>query len=129
MNCRGHAYDVYIGRGGPWGNPFRIGVHGDRAEVIEKFRAHLLYRLSTESALAVKLQQLRGKVLGCWCKPETCHGDVLVEVLESGFGEALAVRTFFTGSGPIEAAVEHARLLAEGYSDAEARAMVYEEAP
>jgi len=28
------------------------------------------------------LQELEGKVLGCWCSPHECHGDVLVELLE-----------------------------------------------
>ena len=30
------ASGVYIGRGSDWGNPFRIGVDGDRAAVIAK---------------------------------------------------------------------------------------------
>ena len=24
------------------------------------------------------LLELKGKTLGCWCKPEDCHGDILV---------------------------------------------------
>lgn len=24
--------------------------------------------------------ELRGKTLGCWCKPDACHGDVLAEL-------------------------------------------------
>lgn len=28
------------------------------------------------------LPELKGR-LGCWCKPEACHGDVLVELLEA----------------------------------------------
>jgi hypothetical protein len=31
-------YDVYIGRGSKWGNPFVIGKDGDRDEVIAKYR-------------------------------------------------------------------------------------------
>jgi hypothetical protein len=27
--------------------------------------------------------ELQGKTLGCWCKPLACHGDVIVEILES----------------------------------------------
>ena len=30
------ANGVYIGRGSRWGNPFRIGVDGDRADVIAR---------------------------------------------------------------------------------------------
>ena len=32
---------VYIGRGSKWGNPFRIGVDGDRATVIARYEAWL----------------------------------------------------------------------------------------
>jgi len=31
-----HDGAIYIGRGSKWGNPFRIGVDGDRATVIAK---------------------------------------------------------------------------------------------
>jgi hypothetical protein len=27
------------------------------------------------------IEPLRGKTLGCWCKPLPCHGDVIVELL------------------------------------------------
>lgn len=28
------------------------------------------------------LDELKGKTLGCWCKPECCHGDVLINLLK-----------------------------------------------
>ena len=28
------------------------------------------------------LPELKDKTLGCWCKPEKCHGDVLVELID-----------------------------------------------
>ena len=27
-------------------------------------------------------EKLKGKVLGCYCKPEACHGDIIVDFLE-----------------------------------------------
>ena len=78
VHCEEAPYDVYIGRPGPWGNPFEIGIDGTRAEVIEKYRIYML----TNTELLSKLPELNGKVLGCWCKPKACHGDVLVELLE-----------------------------------------------
>ena len=30
--------------------------------------------------LAAIIPELKGKILCCWCKPEPCHGDVLVEL-------------------------------------------------
>jgi len=70
---------VYIGRGSPWGNPFRIGEHGTRDEVIEKYRRWL----PTQKHLMAALPMLRGRVLACFCKPEPCHGDILVELIEN----------------------------------------------
>ena len=55
------------------GTPFKIGKHGDRSEVIDAYRDHLEH----SPGLKLRLPQLRGKVLGCWCHPEPCHGDLL----------------------------------------------------
>lgn len=76
VHCKKAKHDVYIGRGGIWGNPFMEGRDGSRAEVIEKYRAYLL----ANPMLMSKLPSLKGKVLGCWCSPKPCHGDVLVEL-------------------------------------------------
>lgn len=76
VHCKREHYDVYIGRPSKWGNPFAIGRDGTRAEVIEKFRAHL----ESSPHLMAALPELRGKVLGCWCTPQACHGDVLLEL-------------------------------------------------
>jgi hypothetical protein len=77
--------EVYIGRpsrgypeGSIFANPFRIGPDGDRATVIAKYRAHAL----ASPAIPAALPSLKGRVLGCWCAPLACHGDVLVEMLE-----------------------------------------------
>jgi hypothetical protein len=67
-----------IDRSTIWGNPFFIGKHGTRSEVIEKYRQWLL----TQPELYARIHELRGKTLGCWCKPAACHGDVLIELLE-----------------------------------------------
>ena len=75
-------FHVYIGRPGPWGNPFVIGRDGDRDEVIRKYESWLL----EQPDLMARLPELRGKVLGCWCAPQACHGDVLLRLanLEGG---------------------------------------------
>lgn len=78
VNVRTDTYDVYIGRPGPWGNPFVIGPDGTREEVIEKYRAWLLAQPELiEKARA----ELAGKILGCFCAPLACHGNVLIEVI------------------------------------------------
>ena len=73
VHCKHDEYDVYIGRPSKWGNPFVVGVHGTRRQVIEKFEEWL----RKQPELMKALPELRGKTLGCWCKPSTCHGDVL----------------------------------------------------
>ena len=76
VNKRTHkptADDVYIGRPSKWGNPFAIGKHGDRAEVIRKYHNWI----KTQPTLLADVKSLKGKNLVCWCKPEACHGDIL----------------------------------------------------
>ncbi len=89
-------YDVYIGRASrgmkksKWHNPFKIDEDGTREEVLEKYRRYLLYNeqfgktLPDGRELLKDLHELEGKVLGCWCKPEACHGDILIELMGGG---------------------------------------------
>lgn len=86
--------NVYIGRKGvvfigahrfpcedsPWANPFKVGRDGTREEVIMKYRIHLEKKLK-DPVCKEQFEQLRGKNLGCWCKPEKCHGDMILELL------------------------------------------------
>jgi hypothetical protein len=74
VHCRRDPYDVYIGRPGPWGNPFVLGRDGSREEVLAKYERWLL---AQPDLLERARAELRGKVLGCWCAPQPCHGDVL----------------------------------------------------
>jgi hypothetical protein len=78
VHCKKESYDIYIGRPTKWGNPFKIGKDGNREEVIQKYRRYLLGRPD----LMESLKDLKGKTLGCWCKPEACHGDVLAELAD-----------------------------------------------
>lgn len=83
--------NVYIGRRGvvfidgerypkvdsPWHNPFKIGKDGDRREVLKKYKEYIIKKLPD-----MDIDSIRNKTLGCWCSPEPCHGDVLLELLE-----------------------------------------------
>jgi len=77
VNLKHELYDVYIGRGTVWGNPFHVGRDGTRREVIEKFREYA----PKNRELMRRLPELKDQRLGCYCKPLPCHGDVLVELL------------------------------------------------
>lgn len=68
---------VYIGRGSRWGNPFVIGKHGSRDEVIAKYRSALDRDIKNGKVSLKDLAALHGKDLVCFCKPLPCHGDVL----------------------------------------------------
>jgi hypothetical protein len=88
VNVKKEECDVYIGRAMPgfaastFRNIYRSGKDGTRSEVIAAYRAYIIKRLEKEPLLRAELEKMRGKRIGCWCKPRACHGDVLVEILE-----------------------------------------------
>jgi hypothetical protein len=77
VHCKRTPHDVYIGRPSVWGNPFVVGRDGTRADVIRKYRDWL----NTQPRLIERAKrELKGKILGCWCAPAACHGDVLATI-------------------------------------------------
>jgi hypothetical protein len=68
---------VYIGRPSRWGNPFKVEEFDTREECLAAYRKWLVRQPELLSAVR---QELRGKDLVCWCKPLSCHGDVLLEI-------------------------------------------------
>jgi len=55
---------------------------GSREDVLEKYKVHLVNQCM-DPAFKEGLMALRGKTLGCWCKPESCHGDIIKQVIET----------------------------------------------
>lgn len=94
VHCRKEAYDIYIGRPSKWQNPYTHikdrktlaqFIVKDRKEALEKYRQYL-----DESGLINDIEELRGKILGCWCcdtksdglkKNIKCHGEILCNIL------------------------------------------------
>jgi hypothetical protein len=79
-------FDVYIGRGTPWGNPFAIGIGGvgdSRDDVIRKFNDYFAAEFLSNSEKHRALLSLQGYKLGCHCKPLACHGDIIADYLNS----------------------------------------------
>lgn len=70
-----HAVDIM--RGTAFSNPFVIGQHGDRAQVVARYRVWLWERLRADDGFAAKVRALHGRDLCCCCAPAACHGDVL----------------------------------------------------
>lgn len=73
----------YIGRGSYWGNPYSMYGTGDgRDDVIRKFKYDFDFEKFPNKNKA-EVFKLAGKRLGCFCKPEKCHGDILADFLNS----------------------------------------------
>lgn len=80
--------EIYIGRamymGGwklpksKWANPYTLREFS-REEVLEKYKKYIL----NTPELYNSLTELEGFTLACWCHPEPCHGDILIELLET----------------------------------------------
>jgi hypothetical protein len=85
VHCKKSLYDVYIGRGSIWGNPFSH-KQGTRAKYIVESRDEAIREyakwIMNQPQLLSKLYTLKGKVLGCWCKPKRCHGDILAQLAD-----------------------------------------------
>ena len=71
-------YDVYCGRPGPFGNPFQSG---SRDTNIENYRRMFLERVKVDERFKRAVLVLKGKTLGCFCRPVTgFKGTVLCHV-------------------------------------------------
>jgi hypothetical protein len=92
--------NVYIGRNGrifitedgeknifhypksKWHNPYKPSKTLTLDEVLDLYSQYLDEMLMDEANMKEFLQ-LKGKVLGCWCKPNKCHGDIIISKLNS----------------------------------------------
>jgi len=88
--------NIYIGRKGVvfidknrfpknssnFANPYKIGKDGTREEVLFKYKNYILNKLENNKDLVSELLLLKGKNLGCWCYPEICHGNILLELID-----------------------------------------------
>ncbi len=87
-----HTYKgpgLYIGRGTPLGNPYRIGEHGTREQVIEKYRVWLRGQWQANTPAKRELIRLARMhadgediFLVCSCRPLPCHADVVKDAIE-----------------------------------------------
>jgi hypothetical protein len=88
VHCKKEAHDVYIGRPSVWGNPFShlqgkgsVAV-STRELAIDAFERMMrdMIEIDADHVLETYLRPIAGKVLGCWCAPKACHGDVLIKL-------------------------------------------------
>lgn len=94
VNRYKEEFDVYIGRGSIWGNPF-THKEGTKAQIVvssreaavKAYRGWLWNQLRVGNITKEMLIELDGKRLGCYCKPQACHGDVIVMAIKWAKGE------------------------------------------
>lgn len=78
-------YDMYIGRGSMWGNPYKVdeSIGITREMAIELYREDV-YKCLAEGDITIDdIKALSGLRLACSCAPRACHGDVLVEIFNA----------------------------------------------
>ena len=78
VNMKERRFDIYIGRGSKWGNPFKITKKKSRDMVCDMYVDYFF-----DIGLIHSIHELKDKVLGCHCKPERCHGDFLADIVNN----------------------------------------------
>lgn len=89
VHCKKEPFDVYIGRPSVWGNDYSHKHDSvakfyclTREAAIEYYERDLRELLTQEREFVIEnfLRPIAGKVLGCWCAPKPCHGEVLIKI-------------------------------------------------
>ena len=71
---------IVVARPSRWGNPFRLGIDGDRDECVALYRDALVGGALPFTVDDVR-RELAGHDLACWCPLDlACHADVLLAV-------------------------------------------------
>lgn len=84
VNLQHQACDVRISRPGKWGNPFVLTQgNKDNAAARDKVIAAYEEWIKKQPQLLAALHELKGKRIGCYCKPLPCHGDVLARLADA----------------------------------------------
>lgn len=88
VNLYKEPYDIYIGRAGKgkdgyFGNPIKLKPTQKPGDTLTEYKEYFINKINTDSEFKDKVLELKGKILGCFCKPKPCHGDIIVEYLNS----------------------------------------------
>jgi len=60
-----------------WDNPFRNGQY-ELVRGLREYENHI----TNSPQMMSRLDELEGKILGCFCHPRLCHGDVLIKIYD-----------------------------------------------
>lgn len=94
VNLKKSSYTVYIGRAGHghdgyWGNPVKLNsmcpicyeVHETRGSTLTCYEKYLRNKLEKNSTFRRRFLTLQtDDILGCFCRPDACHGDIIIKV-------------------------------------------------
>ena len=85
VNIRsGERYDIYVGRGSKFGNPYTHLPNTSAPYIVETredaIRLYEEWIRSQPELMEAAKKELKGKILGCYCKPLACHGDILLTI-------------------------------------------------
>jgi hypothetical protein len=88
VNLYKEPYDIYIGRAGKgqsgyFGNPFKLKPGNSKGSTLEEYKKYFYERLEKDPEFKANILALKGKTLGCFCKPSPCHGDIIIEYLNN----------------------------------------------
>lgn len=87
VNIKNDPYDIYIGRGSPFGNPYSDNPNSQAKWIVESrdesIRLYEQWVWNQPSLIKQIRKDLKDKILGCYCKPLNCHGDILMKIAES----------------------------------------------
>jgi len=82
------VHRVSVSRPGPLGNPFIIGEHGNREQVIKLYDEHFRKSVYTPCALSEAFARLVEYMmtecyieLECFCAPKACHAEIIREAI------------------------------------------------
>lgn len=82
VNIHNDDYTVYCGRGSIFGNPYKIGVDGNRNEVCDKYENYFHHRIKNDLEFKEVVENIKDDdILGCFCKPKRCHVQTIVNYL------------------------------------------------
>lgn len=73
MTYVGHSGPRHAWPGSDFASPFVKEAKSDREAMVR----HYEQWLDERPELLRRLGELKGRGLGCWCAPKTCHADVL----------------------------------------------------
>lgn len=87
VNKAQNNFTHYIGRAwaglleSPFHNPFHVGKDGTRREVLEKFAVYWYAPSQVAFRRTALIMIQDDDIIGCWCHPLSCHGDIIAGYL------------------------------------------------